>query len=200
MRLVPGSERVFGEGADPIEGRVRWSAGKSLWIGAMTLAALVLGPLYFSLPAFALFLATTAVTLCAGHSVGMHRRLIHGSFRCPLWLEHLCVYLGVLVGMAGPYGMVRTHDFRDWAQRQPDCHVYFCHRRRFWQDAWWQLHCELRLQSPPDFQLESRIAGDRFYRFLERTWMWQQAPWAVAFYLAGGWSWVVWGVCVRVST
>src|SRR5215472_6631275 len=112
MRPVAGSERIVADAqSDPVAGRVCWSPQKSLWIGAMTLAALVFGPLFFSWGALALFVATSAVTLCFGHSVGMHRRLIHGSFECPLWLEYSCVYLGTLVGMAGPIGMVRVHDF-----------------------------------------------------------------------------------------
>src|SRR5947209_6744430 len=40
MRLVPGSERILAdEQTDPVDGRVRWAAATSLWIGAMTLAA-----------------------------------------------------------------------------------------------------------------------------------------------------------------
>ena len=101
--------------------------------------------------------------------------------------------------MAGPIGMTRVHDFRDWAQRQPACHDYFCHRKRFWHDAWWQLHCELVLDRPPRFQLEPRIAGDRFYPVVERTWMAQQLPWAILFLVLGGWSWAIWGIAVRVS-
>lgn len=193
MQLVPGSERIMGEGADPMAGRVRWAPVKSLWIGAMTATALIAGPPTFTWDAFALFLATTAVTLCAGHSVGMHRRLIHGSFKCPLWLEHILVYLGVMVGMAGPIGMTRLHDLRDWAQRQPNCHGYFGHRAGFWTDAWRQLHCELALEHPPIFQPEQRLMSDRVYAWMERTWMWQQLPWAVLFLLIGGWSWVVLG-------
>lgn len=136
MKLVPGSERIVAaQNADPATGQVRWAAGKSLWIGGLALAAAVGGPLSVSWEAFALFLVTSAVTLCFGHSVGMHRRLIHSSFRCPQWLEYLCVYLGTLVGMAGPIAMISVHDLRDWAQRQPNCHDYFCHRRGFWQDA-----------------------------------------------------------------
>lgn len=199
MQLVPGSERIVGDGADPVAGRVRWAPAKSLWIGGMTLTTLIAGPLTFTWEAFALFLATTAVTLCAGHSVGMHRRLIHGSFKCPLWLEHVLVYLGVMVGMAGPIGMTRIHDLRDWAQRQPDCHGYFGHRAGFWHDAWRQMHCELVLERPPAFRLEPRLAGDRVHAWMERTWMLQQLPWALAFYALGGWSWVVWGVCARVT-
>ncbi len=199
MRLVKGSERIVAEGADPVAGTVQWAPAKSLWIGAMTIVALIGGPIFFSWDAFALFLVTCAVTLCFGHSVGMHRRLIHSSFDCPLWLERFCVYLGTLVGMAGPVGMIRAHDLRDWAQRQGDCHDFLCHRQGFWRDGWWQLHCELRLEHPPEFKLESRLAGDRFYAFTERTWMAQQLPWAVLFFMIGGWSWLIWGICARVA-
>jgi hypothetical protein len=100
---------------------VHWKPAKSLWISGMTLAALIGGPISFTWDALALFVVTTAVTVCLGHSLGMHRRLIHREFDCPLWLERLFVYLGTLVGMAGPYGMVH-HDIRDWAQRKPSCH------------------------------------------------------------------------------
>jgi stearoyl-CoA desaturase (delta-9 desaturase) len=200
VNLVAGSERIVADGgASPVAGTVRWAPAKSLWIGGMTLTALALGPLTFSWGALALFLVGCAVTLCFGHSVGMHRRLIHGSFECPRWLEYACVYLGTLVGMAGPIGMVRVHDFRDWAQRQAACHDYFCHRRGFWHDAWWQLHCELALAHPPAFRPEPRLACDRFYAFVERTWMAQQLPWALLLLALGGWGWVVWGVCARVA-
>lgn len=200
MQLVPGSERIVAPaGCDPVHGRIVWAPAKSLWIGAMTAAALLLGGLFFTWGAFALFLATSAVTLCAGHSVGMHRLLIHKSFRCPLWLEHVFVYLGVMVGMAGPVGMLRLHDMRDWAQRQAVCHDYFAHRGGFWRDGWRQMHCTLRLDRPPAFRLEPRLAEDRVYTFLERTWMWQQLPWAVLFFAVGGLPWVVWGICVRVT-
>lgn len=200
MELVPGSARIVADrSCDPVRGRVRWSPAKSFWISSMTATALVAGPLTMSWSALALFVVTTSLTLCGGHSVGMHRRLIHGSFKCPLWLEHVLVYLGVLVGMAGPFGMIRTHDMRDWAQRQTACHDYFAHRIGFCRDAWWQMHCELVLDRPPLFRLEPRIAQDRVYLWLERTWMLQQAPWALLFYVLGGWSWVVWGVCARVA-
>lgn len=200
MHLVAGSERIQADStSSPVEGRVRWAPVKSIWIGSMTAAAILLGPIYFSWDAFLLFLVTCGITLCFGHSVGMHRRLIHNSFECPLWLEYVLVYLGTLVGMAGPIGMIRVHDFRDWAQRQPQCHDYFGHRRSFWHDAWWQLHCELVLAHSPRFELEPRIRADRVYALMERTWMWQQLPWAVLFYALGGLPFVIWVICARVA-
>ena len=99
MDWAKGSERIIVDSStDPVEGRVRWKPVKSIWIGSMTLVTLIAGPLLFTWDAFAVFVVGCAITLCAGHSVGMHRRLIHNSFECPLWLEYLMVYSGVLVG------------------------------------------------------------------------------------------------------
>jgi fatty-acid desaturase len=182
-----------------VEGRVRWCPKKSLWISAMTITAIVGGPMYVSWSAIALFLLTTAITVCLGHSLGMHRRLIHRAFDCPLLIERLFVYLGTLVGMAGPYGMIRQHDIRDWAQRKPRCHPYLAHRSSPLRDGFWQLHCELALAHPPELLMERRVVDDRFYRFIDRTWMAQQLPWALVFFAIGGLPWVVWGIAVRVS-
>jgi fatty-acid desaturase len=192
--------RMFdADDTDAVAGVVRWKPVKSLWISMMTLAALIGGPLAFTPGALALFVATTALTVCLGHSLGMHRRLIHRSYDCPLWLERSFVYLGTLVGMAGPFGMIRQHDIRDWAQRKPRCHPYLAHRSSILRDGYWQLHCELALAHPPALVLERRVRDDRFYQLLERTWMAQQIPWAIAFFAIGGMPWLIWGVAVRVA-
>jgi stearoyl-CoA desaturase (delta-9 desaturase) len=182
-----------------VRGEVVWDAPKSLWTGAMSIVALIGGPLTASPGALALFVVTTGVTLCLGHSVGLHRLLIHRSFEVPRWLERTLVYLGTLVGMAGPIGMIRAHDIRDWAQRQRTCHDLFAHRRSPLIDMWWQMHCGVRLVHPPRFVVEERVAQDWFYGFLERTWMLQQLPWAVLFYVMGGLPFVIWGIAVRIA-
>lgn len=185
-------------GCNPVNGSVCWDPVHSLWNGSMLAGTLFLAPPLFSWGAVAVFVVLTGATILLGHSVGFHRRLIHRSFDCPLWIEYTLVWIGTIVGMSGPHWMVRTHDMRDWAQRQPKCHDYLAHRRPMLVDAWWQMHCRLLLDHPPTFDL--RDAGrDRFYRFLEVTWMAQQLPIAILLLVAGGWGWVVWGVCVRVT-
>jgi stearoyl-CoA desaturase (delta-9 desaturase) len=162
--------------------------------------ALVGGALTFSWGAFALFAGSTATVLLLGHSLGSHRKLVHDSFQCPKWLEYLLVYCGVQVGLAGPIGLLRQHELRDFAQRLPRCHDYLRHGCMPWRDAWWQLNCELHLERPPEIRLEPRIAEDAVYRFLECTWMAQHLPWALLFFAWGGWGFVFWGVCARVTT
>lgn len=184
---------------NPVSGRVVWSPVKSLWLSGHAVVALIGGALTIGLDTVAVFLVCTGVSLCLGHSLGMHRRLIHNSYECPRWLEYLFVHLGVIVGMAGPFGMIRAHDLRDWAQRQAQCHPYLRHGMGFFHDGWWQLHCDLKLEHPPEYQFEPRIAHDSVYHFMERTWMLQQLPLAAVLFLIGGLPWVVWGVCARVA-
>jgi stearoyl-CoA desaturase (delta-9 desaturase) len=193
MKTVSTDRMTSLSNSSAVEGKVVWSPAKSLWT-----LALVVGPFTAGTDSILIFVVLTALTICLGHSVGMHRLLIHRSFRTPIIVEHFLVYLGTLVGMAGPFGMIYAHDIRDWAQRQPDCHDLFAHRRPFLIDAWWQMHCQVALDHPPLFAIEDRIRNDRFYRFIDRTWMLQQVPLGLLLYAAGGWDWVIWGIAVRV--
>ena len=203
MAALPQSleqHRVQAAGIDSVRiGEVRYAPAKSLWFFGMAIAATVGGTATFTWQAFALFLVTTGGVLLFGHSLGSHRKLIHDSFQCPKWLEYTLVYCGVQVGLAGPLSLLRQHELRDYAQRLPDCHDYLRHGSAFWIDAWWQLHCEVQLADAPRIEIETRIADDRFYQFLERTWMAQQLPWALLFYALDGWGFVFWGVCARVT-
>lgn len=191
--------RVVSADTNAVDGRVVWAPVTSLWNAAMLLAAVILGPLYFSVGAFLVFLGLTYFTLLVGHSVGMHRLFIHRSYDCPKWLERILVYIGVLVGMSGPFGILRIHDVRDWAQRLPHCHDYFSHRRSFLVDAFWQLHCRFQFEHAPQFQIEPEFQDDPWYQWMERTWMLQQIPLALLLYALGGLPWVVWGICCRVA-
>ncbi|TFW30204.1 acyl-CoA desaturase [Massilia horti] len=184
---------------DVLTGSVRYSPSKSLWFSAMASGALIGGACTASWTALAVFVLTTGWVLLFGHSLGSHRKLIHNSFQCPRWLEYFLVYCGVQVGLAGPLGLLRQHELRDFAQRQRHCHSYLRHGESFWRDYWWQVHCVLRFDREPALQLEDRIADNRFYAFLERTWMLQQLPPALVLYACGGWAFVWWGVCARIT-
>jgi stearoyl-CoA desaturase (delta-9 desaturase) len=183
-----------------LSGSVEWDPIKSMWFTCMTLGGVIGGTISFNWAALALLCCSTAILVLLGHSIGMHRLLIHQAFECAGWLERIFVYLGVLVGMAGPIGMGRAHDSRDQAQRLPAAHAYFTHAMPFWHDAWWLLHCSFHPVMPmARLATEKRIKDDKFYFFLERTWMLHQLPIALLFYSIAGWGGVFLGICARVS-
>jgi len=187
------------QGTNAYEGRVRWNPIKSIWFSFMTVSWFIGGSSFFSWNAVFIFFLLSGITLCFGHSLGMHRKLIHESFSCSKTLEYIGVWLGTLVGLGGPFTMMRTHDMRDWAQRQTKCHPFFSHQSSIWKDAWWQLHCKLYLRHEPGFEYPSKMSERRFYRWVEATSMLQQLPVALLLFGLGGWGFVFWGICGRVA-
>ncbi len=191
--------RILDNEANAVDGRVVWSPVKSLWNSTILVGALILAPLYFSWSAFLFFVVFTYLSMLLGHSLGMHRLLIHRSYECLKPLEYFLVWVGALVAMAGPFGILKIHDLRDWAQREEKCHDFFAHRRGLLMDAFWQLHCEFKFTAPPIFKIEEEFSNDRFYIFLENTWQVQQAFFGLIMFAIGGMPWLVWGVFVRVA-
>lgn len=193
-RMLPRSRET-----NPINGAVVWSPIKSLWFTGHATIAIVGGWFAFSYEAVFVASLFTVTTLCLGHTIGLHRLLIHRSFDCPKWLEYFLVHLGTVVGMGGPFRMLYLHDIRDWAQRHRECHPFFIHRNPIWKDGFWQLHCDIKLSDPPEFQIEDRVLNEPIYRFFQCTWMLQQLPWAALLYSLGGIGFVVWGISARVT-
>ena len=84
MNDLYATERVIpGPDTSATDGRIVVELVRTIWLAAHGVGALV-GVLVFpSWQAAFVFVALTAVTICAGHSVGMHRLLIHRSFCAP---------------------------------------------------------------------------------------------------------------------
>ncbi len=197
--LVATDRVVPNQSTSALDGQIIFEPHRAVWLCVMVIGGFAALFFFPGWSGFCVFIGLSVITLCAGHSVGMHRLLIHRSFKTRVWVEYTFVYLGTLVGMAGPFGMMRTHDMRDWHQRQAVCPPHPSHQAGFLKDAYWQLCCRFELRHPPAFQIEDVVKTDAFYKFLDRTWMWQQIPLALLLFLCGGWEWVLWGVCLRVS-
>ena len=193
------SDRVFPTAMTcTTQGRINFAPVKCIWLLSHGIAGLIGIAFFPSLGAFLTFLALTAITICAGHSVGMHRLLIHRSFETPRPVEYILVWLGTLVGMAGPFGMMRAHDIRDWHQRQKTCPPHPAHNATLWVDAYWQLCCTYDLKNPPRFVIEDKVKNDPIYNAIERTWMLQQLPVALILFAFGGWGYILWGISLRI--
>ena len=187
------------EHADAGSGRLKWDAPRSIWNMSFIAGALILGPLFFSWSGVIVFLPYRDSPCASAIRSASTAALIHHSFDCPKWLERAMIYVGVLVGMGGPLWTVGLHDIRDWAQRQANCHWFLRHGKSVLADGFYYLNFNLLFDKPPHFDAGPGISDDPFYRFLQRTWMLHQIPVALALFWLGGWSWVVWGVVVRVA-
>ena len=130
-------------------GRVRFAPLKSLWFLGMLGGATIGGALTFSWSAVAVFVCITVAVLLFGHSLGKPPQARARQLPVP---EVAGIHARVLRragGLAGPIGLLRQHELRDYAQRLPRMSRLSASRPRTLGDAWWQLNCELQLERPP---------------------------------------------------
>jgi fatty-acid desaturase len=161
-------------------------------------ACAALLPAFFSWSAVAVAAALYYLTGAIGICLGYHRLLTHRSLRLPLALEHLVTTIGVLALQGGPIAWVATHRahhaFSD-TERDP----HNSKRGFLWSHVEWLYRSNpARLSQADERRFAPDVFGDRYYRFLEATAPFWQVVLAIALWLLGGWSWVVWGIFVRL--
>jgi stearoyl-CoA desaturase (delta-9 desaturase) len=175
--------------------------GKGTGIG---LIILHLGTLLALIPAtFTWSGVVVAIVLCnltggVGLSLGYHRMLTHQSLRVPRWLAYTIAVIGVLGMEGGPITWVATHR-RHHAHSDSAGDPHNGRRGLGWsQLEWLYLPNDARPTADEILHLTPDLASDPFYRFLERTNIYWQIGLGALLLALGGWSWVIWGMFVRV--
>ena len=160
----PRSARTAGTG------RIELSWQKTLWLyGNLGLGLLAL-PSGLSLRSSGVGFGLAFLTLCVGHSVGLHRGVIHKTYATSRPLRWLLSYLFALAGLGGPISWLRVHYTRDYWQNRDDCPPYFAYGHGILTDYHWNMHCRFVPSDPGLYGIPGDDVNDPFLRFLERTW------------------------------
>ncbi|MBI3858260.1 MAG: acyl-CoA desaturase [Planctomycetes bacterium] len=181
-------------------GRLRIDPVKILWMWGMILAGAVAGLPALSPGLTAISLGLTYVTLGLGHSVGLHRGIIHRSYDTHPIVRGLLAWLFVLTGLGGPLSWARLHAVRDYWQNHQPCPPYFAYTHGLLRDFGWNLHCRFE---PADDRALARLPEgllrDHWLRFLEATWPLHVLALAAAIGAAFGPEAVAVCVCLRTA-
>ncbi|MBC5828089.1 MAG: fatty acid desaturase [Candidatus Eremiobacteraeota bacterium] len=177
---------------------------KPHWPTAIGLAIIHLGALaafwpgFFSWSAIGVMCALWYVTGGIGISLCFHRVLTHRSLRLPKALEYLTAFVGSLALEGGPIQWVATHRIHHaYTDREGDPHD--AHRGLVWTHLEWMYRPnEARPSSAQEVRYAHDLTSDPVYRFLDRFTPLFQVVLAIALFKVGGWSWVIWGVFVRL--
>ena len=171
------------------------------WINILFLIALHIGavcallPSNFSWAAVGLAVFLHWVTGGLGITLGFHRLVTHRSFQTPKWLEYFLIGCGTLACQGGPcewIGMHRIHHLHSDQTVDPhDSNQGF-----WWSHLGWLLHHAPAEPEIPRFIKD--IADDPVYQFFQKYFLLMQVALAALLFLLGGWSFVFWGVFVRL--
>lgn len=181
-------------------GRVRFDWAKSLWLWGMLLSGVLYGIPAATPRLVAASVALAVLTLCLGHSVGLHRGVIHRTYETSRTVRGALVYLFVLSGLGSPLAWARLHAVRDYWQNRLDCPRYFAYDHSLARDFIWNLHMTLE---PADARAEAKLPADvttdPWLRFLDRTWRLHVLVLAAVLYVTLGAAGVAVCICARTA-
>ena len=184
----------------PEIGRVRFDAGKTIWLWGLAIPGLAVGLPSATPATLAVSSALAFLTLCVGHSVGLHRGIIHRTYEARPAVRGALAYLFVLSGLGGPLAWARLHAVRDYWQNRADCPRYFAYRHSLARDFLWNLHLRFEpADDRTDHRLPPDVLGDPWLRFLERTWPLHVLALALAVLAVLGPAGVAVCVCARTA-
>ncbi|MDX2242263.1 MAG: fatty acid desaturase [Leptolyngbyaceae cyanobacterium bins.302] len=159
----------------------------------------LLAPWFFSWSALGVAIALYWLFGSLGICLGYHRLLTHRSLQVPKLLEYTFALLGALAIQGGPIFWVAGHRLHHAFTEDIDKDPYSARRGFWWSHILWIMYPRAEFFAAETYcKYAPDLARDRFYIWLDRYFLFLQLPLGVLLYVLGGWSFVVYGVFVRV--
>ena len=160
-----------------------------------SLSLLAFLPQFFSWSAVGVFVLLYYITLCLGITIGYHRLLSHRSFKVPRWLERFFTLCGTLSMQHGPITWVGLHRHHH-IHSDEDVDHHDSKKGFLWSHIGWMMFEVPVMKEVP--YLTRDLQKDPFYVWLENYFVIPQIILGLVLYSLGGWSWVIWGIFVRL--
>jgi len=139
------------------------------------------------------------VTGSLGIGLGFHRLLTHQGFSSPRWLRAFLAVCGTLAVQGGPIAWVAGHRVHHaFSDKDLDPHDS---RRGFWYaHVGWIFRRDPRTGLFDNYRHYAKdLVAEPFMMFLDRWYVVLQVALGLILLAWGGWSFVVWGVFVRLA-
>lgn len=175
---------------------INWSRAAGL--AFLHLMAL-LAPWFFSWDALGVAVFMHWLGGSIGICLGYHRLLTHRSFQTPKWVEYVIVTIGALALQGGPLFWVATHRMHHAFTEDNERDPYSSNRGFWWSHMLWLVLPRGQTFDPEVHKsLVPKLAKNPYYSWLNQYYPLLQIPLGVVLYMLGGWSYVVYGIAVRV--
>lgn len=119
------------------------------------------------------------LTVCIGHSIGLHRGIIHKTYKTSKIFQNILVYLFVLTGLGSPKNWIKMHYYRDFWQNKKDCPKYFKYNHTILLDFYWNLHTSFVPKNEILYEIPNTDLNDTFIKFLHKTWIFHILFWFI---------------------
>jgi fatty-acid desaturase len=114
-------------------------------------------------------LCMTFLIVGIGHSVGLHRGIIHRSYNSSRTFRNITAYLFVLTGLGSPLVWLKLHYIRDYWQNREDTPRYFQYHHSILKDYWWYLHLSYQPKDLNRYDIPTQDLEDPWLNWLDKT-------------------------------
>ena len=161
-------------------------------------ALALIAPWFFSWSALGVTLILHWFLGSIGICLGYHRLLSHRSFQVPKWLEYAIAIVGATAVQGGPIFWVAGHRLHHAHTEDVEKDPYSARKGFWWSHVLWLFYPKEEFFDPTKYcKYAPEMARDPFYLWLDRYYLLLQIPLGILLYALGGWSFVIWGMCVR---
>ena len=179
-----------------------WNGKQFDWTNVVYFTVLHAGaafaPFTFSWSAFGIFFFLLWVSFSLGIGLAYHRLLTHRGYRVPKPLEYLLTVFGMMASEGGAISWVAMHRMHHTLSDRPGKDLHTPKDGFWWSHLGWILTKvnpglrEIELRHAPE------MVADPVHRLLNRLHVLPNILIGLALYAWGGWSFVVWGVFLRL--
>ena len=180
-------------------GRTRLSWPKVIWLYLVIVPSIVFITRSLSFKWSLVSALFTLITVCLGHSVGLHRGVIHKAFKMNKYVRGALLYLFVHTGLGGPKSWLKLHYVRDYWQNQTTAPAYFMYHHNLLKDYYWNLHLSYKPESLDRYGVPAEDLNDPWMNFLEKTWYLHVLGLAAFIWMVFGFEAMIITMCVRIA-
>lgn len=177
--------------------------GKTSWITAAFMIAFHIGAIaalfFFSWKALLVAAILYVFAINMGIGMGYHRLLTHRGYKTSKWVEYFLAICGTMSLEGGPIFWVATHRVHhQLSDKTGDPHTPT--EGGWWAHLGWILSGEsLHAQTVMLARYAPDLTKDRFHVWLSKYHWIPLTISGFALLAIGGWTWVLWGVFLRVT-
>lgn len=120
----------------------------------------------------AISVIVSIITVSFGHSIGLHRGIIHKGYTTSRTFRNVLLLLFVFTGLGSPLTWIKLHYTRDYWQNKSACHPYLGYNHSLWKDYIWYLHYSFRVSDEDlkEYNFPVEFYLDNFLKHLHKTW------------------------------
>lgn len=180
-------------------GKIKIAYKKTLWMYLLFTGTFFVNFSELSLSDYIINTFLIILTVGIGHSVGLHRGIIHKSYNSSKHFKNITIYLFVLTGMGSPLNWLKQHYFRDYWQNKENCPTYFRYQHNLITDYWWNLHLSYTPKNFKIFEIPKQDLNNKWLNHLNKYWLIHYSFFALIIFIVLGFNSLLFLVCFRSS-